>query len=164
MARPVERHVAEWEKLPADARAAWIRLLRVHREVTARIDGALAKEHAITLVEWDGLVRIAGAGAEGVRMTELANVVLLTASGLTRLVERLERRGLVERRRGEKDARETYARVTPRGLDLLAQAARAHNRELQAHFLDALTEGDVERLARILGKVLDADAKCAFHG
>lgn len=155
-------HEQEWAKLTSAQRAAWIRLLAVHRDVTSKVDAALQAEHGLSLVEWDALVRLAPA-ERGARMRDLAELVLLTPSGLSRLVDRLASRGLVERAASAGDARETLVKVTPRGLALLAEAAPCHNEELKAHFFDPLGAEDVAKLASILGTIVDADAACARH-
>lgn len=152
-------------KLAPAQREAWIRLLAVHRGVSERLGSALEEEHGLSLAEWDVLVHLAPAEA-GLRMSDLADLVLLTPSGMTRLMARLEERGLVERRRGEDDARATYAVVTRRGMDLLAKAAPTHNEELQAHFLDHLSAEECARLAELLRKVDEGarEARCERHG
>lgn len=153
-----------WMKLAPAQREAWIRLLAAHRRVTAALGSALEDEHGLSLAEWDVLVHLAPT-EDGVRMSDLADLVLLTPSGMTRLMGRLEERGLVERHRSEDDARATLARITKRGLDLLAKAAPLHNEELKTHFLDGLTVDECEKLAALLRKVDEASrrADCPRH-
>lgn len=153
-------HDATWARLNDAQRGAWLGLLRVHRDVVRRLDAALSREHGLTLAEWDALVHVAG---RRVRMGELAQHVLLSASGMTRMMERLESRGLVERHRGEADARESWATITRAGLDLLARAAPTHNEELEAHFLHALTPQETETLAALMQKVVTTPSACARH-
>ncbi|HEX9340698.1 MAG TPA: MarR family winged helix-turn-helix transcriptional regulator [Thermoplasmata archaeon] len=148
-------HVEEWGKLSVAERAAWINLLRVHRSVTDRLNSVLARNHGLTLAEWDALVHLAGA-KEGIRMGDLAERILLSPSGMTRMIDRLEAKGLVERRTGKTDAREALVGVTGGGLNLLAEAAPTHNRALETHFLRVLTPAEVRRLAALLTKVADS--------
>jgi DNA-binding MarR family transcriptional regulator len=98
-----------------------------------------------------------------VRMSDLADNLLLTPSGLTRMMARLEERGLVQRTRGTTDARETYATLTKRGAEVLAKAAPLHNEELKAHFLHALTPDECATLAALLGKVAAEPVACPRH-
>lgn len=154
-------HQVEFLKLPAPQRKAWIHLLAVHRGVTQPLDEALQREHGISLAEWDALVHLPE--GEGVRMTDLASVLLLTPSGLTRMMARLEERGLVARRRGTEDARESYASLTRKGAEVLAKAAPLHNEELRAHFLAPLGPDDAAALAHLLGKVAAATPACPRH-
>ena len=155
-------HQVEFQRLPSAQRGAWLNLLLVHRRVTQHLDAALDELHGLTLAEWDALVHVPD-GDAGVRMTDLAGRLLLSPSGLTRMMERLEKRGLVARRRGAEDARETYVALTRQGLALLAAAAPTHNEELKAHFLHALTLDESAALAELLGKVAAAPAACPRH-
>ena len=86
-------------------------------------------------------------------MGELAEAALVTASGITRIVERLERDGLAERVRGRQDERRTFVRITPAGLDVLAQATPFHLAGVRELFLDRLTVEEREQLASIFGRL-----------
>jgi DNA-binding MarR family transcriptional regulator len=87
------------------------------------------------------------------RMSQLAEAVLLTRGGLTRLVDRLERRGLVERRKCPSDARGFHAVLTPDGLRRLEEARPSHLADVRRRFLDLLAPDDLERLAAIWERV-----------
>lgn len=140
-------HQREWRKLSEDQRAAWSGFLRVHADVTLALDGELQDRHRLSLSEYDVLVQLSlGAGSER-RMWELADAVLLSRSGLTRLVERLERNGLATRRRAPEDARATIASITDDGLQRLAEATPTHLAGVRRLFLEPLGEPRARSLA-----------------
>ena len=113
------------------------------------LDAELRDQHELSLSDYDVLVRLARAPRRELRMTDLANRVLLSPSGLTRAVDRLVRRGLVERAALERDARVTLARLTDTGLNLVRRAARTHLDGIRRHFTGRLTPDQ-------LGDVADA--------
>lgn len=88
-------------------------------------------------------------------MTELAGAVLLSRSGLTRLVDRLTRDGLVTRQACEDDARGTYAVLTPDGLSRLRKAAKVHLRGVEEHMTGRLTESELGILTQVLDRLDD---------
>ena len=95
--------------------AAWRGMLRTHRDVVARLDAELEREHGLPLTSYEVLISLADAPDGRLRMGELAGALLLSRSGLTRLVDRLERQGMVERERCEDDARGYFAVITAAG-------------------------------------------------
>src|SRR3954447_424912 len=107
--------------------AAWIGLLRTRERLMHELDRELEHAHGISLAEYDVLMQLDAAPGGNLRMAELADAVLLTRSGLTRLVDRLERRGLVERRRGPSDARGLWAVLTDAGAQQLGEPAVTHS-------------------------------------
>jgi DNA-binding MarR family transcriptional regulator len=88
-------------------------------------------------------------------MTELADAVLLSRSGLTRLVDRLERQGLVQREACLTDGRGLFAVLTDKGYERLRAASGTHLRGVQRHFVSQLGLRDLRTLQRMLDKVLD---------
>jgi DNA-binding MarR family transcriptional regulator len=155
MSRP-HRHVELWRRVPASDRRAWSGLLRVYRCIVPRLDGELEREHRLSLSAYDVLVQVSSADS-GLRMGQLADEVLLSPSGLTRLVDRLVDAGLVERRRGETDVRQTYVSITEQGLDLVADATATHLRAVHALFLDRLDPDEKRILAKAFTRILEAD-------
>lgn len=151
MTRP--RHVDEWQRLPQRDRDAFTGFLRVHRDLVPRLDADLERAHGISLSSYDLLVKLSHAPPEGRSMSELAEAALVTASGVTRIVERLERDGLAARSRGAGDERRTYARITGAGLDLLARATPGHLDAIRELFLDRLSVEDREQLAGIFTRL-----------
>jgi DNA-binding MarR family transcriptional regulator len=132
--------------LTAEEMRAWQALLHAHHEVIGKLDRELREEHGLPLAAYDVLVRLARAPDGALRMTDLADRVLLSPSGLTRLVDRLVARGLVERRTDPDDGRVALASLTDAGRFEVRRAARTHLRGIREHFTGRLSEsqlGDV---------------------
>jgi DNA-binding MarR family transcriptional regulator len=144
---------------PDDPRLrAWIAFLQAHAAVTRRLEAELQAEQRLSLADYDALVQLAIAPDRRLRMSELADRVVLSRSGVSRLVDRLEGHGLVARRACPTDARGSWAEVTPLGLERLRAAAPVHLRGVDAHFLAHIDEADhavivaaLERVVRQLG-------------
>lgn len=137
---------------PVELRA-WQALLHAHHDVVATLDEELREEHGLSFGAYDVLVRLARAPGRRLRMTELARRVMLSPSGLTRMVDRLVEDGLVARDRSDPDARVTHARLTDRGRDAARRAARTHLRGIREHFTDRLTERQLVAVAEALEAV-----------
>ena len=129
---------------------AWQALLHAHHQVTRTLDAELRAEHGLPLNAYDVLLRLARAPDRCLRMTELAERVLMSPSGLTRVVDRLVADGLVQRDRFEGDARVMLARLTDQGRRLLRRAAATHLRGIREHFTGRLTETQLRQLASAL--------------
>jgi DNA-binding MarR family transcriptional regulator len=139
----------EWTRLAPEQREAWIGFLRAHAQVVKQLDDELEAEHGLPLTSYDVLVQLARAGAEGMQMCDLAEAIVLSRSGLTRLVERLEREGLVARRRGEQDSRTVFAAVTDAGRRRVRETSPTHLDGVRRRFLARLSDDDLRHLARI---------------
>ena len=139
--------------LSAKELAAWRGLLVTHSRLVAALDEELEREHGLPLGSYEVLLQLADAEDHSLRMGELADHLLLSRSGLTRLVDRLATRGLVERHSCPSDRRGTYARLTPAGLELFRSARPTHLRGVRERFLEPLSAADQERLALIWGKI-----------
>jgi DNA-binding MarR family transcriptional regulator len=140
---------------PDDPRLrAWIAFLQAHAVVTRRLEAELSAERGLALADYDALVQLAIADDRRLRMSELADRVVLSRSGVSRLVDRLESDGLVARRACPTDARGSWAELTPAGLDRLRHAAPVHLRGVDAHFLSPIAEEDREGLVRALEAVV----------
>jgi DNA-binding MarR family transcriptional regulator len=135
--------------------AAWRTFLRAHATVVRRLEAELVAEHDLPLASYDVLVQLSEAPGRALRMTELAERVLLSRSGLTRLVDRLERDGLVSRRACPDDARGTLAVLTDGGLERLRAAWPTHLRGVCEHVTGRLSEDELAVLQRLLGRLLD---------
>jgi DNA-binding MarR family transcriptional regulator len=129
--------------------AAWRAFLRAHASITRALEAELEAEQDLSLASYDVLVQLAEAPDRRLRMTELADAVLLSRSGVTRLVDRLEKGGLVARCRVASDGRGVAARLTEAGLDRLRTASRTHLRGVGQHFVNRLDEADLQILERI---------------
>jgi DNA-binding MarR family transcriptional regulator len=125
---------------------AWQALLHAHYSITRVLDAELRSEHGISLDAYDVLLRLARAPNHSLRMSQLADRVLIAPSTLTRRVDRLVANGLVERTRIPDDSRGMVAHLTDRGLAALRRAARTHLGGIRQHFTGHLSD---EQLAEI---------------
>jgi DNA-binding MarR family transcriptional regulator len=139
---------------------AWVRLLRVHAATTRQFNAELVAEHGLTMNDFDVLVQLAAAPDGMLRRVDLAERVLLTPSGITRLLEGLEGAGYVERRSCESDARVSYALLTDAGREKLEQAKITHRASVKALFAERYSEDEVETLVALLERLPAVDAAC----
>ena len=130
--------------------------LRAHAAVVAALGAELEAERDLPLPWYDVLVSLSDCGGR-LRMQELADRVLFSRSGLTRLVDRMAGAGLVTRERCEDDRRGTFAVLTDAGARRLRDAAGVHLRGIDAHFASHLTDADVAALRSVLAKILTAE-------
>jgi len=147
--------------------AAWRAFLQAHARITRRLDEELQAAHGLSLAEYDALLQIAHSPGRRVRMNVLANRVLLSRSGITRLVDRLEADGSVERMACSTDARGQEAALTPAGLDRLRTAAGTHLDGVRRYFLGRFDATDLDAIERSLGRVaaaLEPDTRPASEG
>lgn len=117
---------------------AWREFLRAHARLTRRMETDLVREQRLSLAAYDVLVQLAEAPQHRLRMTDLADALLLSRSGVTRLVGRLEQIGLVARCRAAGDGRGVVAELTDRGLDRLRTASATHVGGVSRHFAGQL--------------------------
>jgi DNA-binding MarR family transcriptional regulator len=129
---------------------AWQALLHAHHQIIRTLDVELRAEHELSMAEYDVLLRLARAPGRSLRMTELAERVMMSPSGVTRVVDRLVGAGLVERDRFEGDARVMLARLTPSGRRVLREAARTHLRGIREHFTGLLSQAQLRNVASAL--------------
>jgi DNA-binding MarR family transcriptional regulator len=138
---------------------AWRAFLTAHGRLSRRLDEELRAEHGLSLAEYDTLLQIASADGR-LRMHQLSERVLLSRSGITRLVDRLVNDGLVERCACSSDARGAEAVLTPRGLDRLREASRTHLRGIDSYFVGVIAPDDLAVVERSLGGVAARVAAC----
>lgn len=127
--------------------AAWRGFLRAHTALTHALDAELVEGHGLALSSYEVLLFLAEAPAGRMRMSELADRVLLSRSGLTRLADRLARDGLIERRPCSEDARGWFAALTPKGRELFDEARRTHLDGVRRRFVGAFSDEELELLA-----------------
>ena len=144
--------------LTDDEGAAWEGFLRAHSTIMRALSGELEQADGMSLSSYDVLLHLARAPKRRLRMTELAEAVVLSPSGLTRLVERLERDGLVARIKSADDARGAYATLTDRGRARLRKATRSHLTGIRQHFLSQLTPQELQILGDIWQRLLTQHA------
>jgi len=135
--------------------AAWHGMMRLHALALRELDQALTRHHGISVRAFDVLITLFNAPDQRLRMSELAERVMLSPSGLTRLVERLERERLVERQSDPADARSAHAALTDPGRGRLDEARTTHNAVIRARFTDRLDIAELRAVGRIWDKVLD---------
>jgi DNA-binding MarR family transcriptional regulator len=129
--------------------AAWRGVLEVHARVTQQLDAQMQAEHGLTLSAYEVLMFLADAHEHRLRMSEIADRVLLSRSGCTRLVDRLVDQGYVTRCAADYDGRGLYAELTAAGLTKITAARKTHRDGIRRFFLDHLTPTDQIALADI---------------
>jgi DNA-binding MarR family transcriptional regulator len=137
---------------------AWRGMLRVHAALVKELDAELEAQHGLPVTSYDVLVNLSEAPEGRLRMRDLAEAVLLSRSGLTRLVDRLAREGLLKRVPCPSDARGAFAEITAAGREKLAEARPTHLAGVRARFLDRLAPDELERLATAWERVLPGAA------
>jgi len=138
--------------------AAWRGFLRVHSELIHRLDADLAAANDLPLRSYEVLLLLEGAPARRLRMTDLSRSALLSPSGVTRLVDRLAREGLVERERCPEDGRGYNAVLTTAGQERLTAARATHLEGVRRLFLDRLGDDDLPRIAAYWEKLVPGAA------
>jgi DNA-binding MarR family transcriptional regulator len=132
---------------------AWQALLHAHHRVVRILDAELRNGHGLTMGDYDVLLRLARAPDRRLRMSDLAERVMISPSGLTRAVDALVRDGWVERCRDQSDARVVHARLTDAGLERLRAASRTHLNGVREHFTGRLSEDQLREVADALGVI-----------
>lgn len=139
--------------LDRDELAAWRGMLRVHASMTRQLDLELTRAHDLPLSSYEVLLFLNDAPDGRLRMSELADGVLLSRSGLTRLVDRLERGGLIERERCADDARGWFAIITHEGRRLFADARETHLAGVRDRFLAHFSREELQELGKLWDRV-----------
>jgi DNA-binding MarR family transcriptional regulator len=146
MPPPSSAAVAPNELTPTEL-AAWRGMLRVHAALVRELDAELEHAHGLPLTHYDVLIYLRSAPGRRLRMAELADSVLLSRSGVTRLVDRLERDGLLVRHTCSSDGRGCFAVLTDKGEELLARARPTHLAGVHRRFLAHFSEEELEAMA-----------------
>jgi DNA-binding MarR family transcriptional regulator len=154
------------QRSPEPGFAAWISFLRAHAAVTRELSARLEAQHGLTLSDFDVLVQLYSAPGRRMRRVDIARSVLLTASGITRLLDGLECAGWVAKARCETDARVTYAVLTESGVAKFEAARQTHLADVEELFASTFDHGERETLAELLGRLPLADTSdaCAPAG
>jgi DNA-binding MarR family transcriptional regulator len=132
---------------------AWVGLLRAHAAATRRFNRELMTSHGLTINDFEVLVHLAHADGGRLRRVDLAERVLLTASGITRLLDGLERSKLVCKASCAADARVTYAEITPAGRALLSDARESHVEGVRALFAERFSPEELRELTGLLERL-----------
>lgn len=139
----------------------WVKFMRAHSAITRELSARLEAQHGLTLNDYDVLVQLYFAEGHRLRRVDLARSVLLTASGITRLLDGLERAGWVEKARCDSDARVTYAVLTKEGLAKFEEARETHIGDVEELFGSRLSAEDIGTIGDLLGRLPLADTACA---
>jgi DNA-binding MarR family transcriptional regulator len=135
--------------------AAWGTFLRAHAHVTRVLEHELQEAKDLSLADYDVLYQLAAAEGTRLRMSELADRLLLSRSGATRLVDRLESAGLVRRASCATDRRGLWAHLTEPGRQRLRDATPTHLSGVCEHFLDRIPARELDRLRRTLERIVE---------
>jgi DNA-binding MarR family transcriptional regulator len=138
---------------PPQQLEAWIAFLRSHSAITRELSAQLQREHGLTLNDYEVLLHLSHAEGGMMRRVDLAQTVLLTASGITRLLEGLERGGFVCKETCSSDARVSYAKLTEEGAQKLSDAAITHLRGIDELFLGRYSDAELATLAELLSRL-----------
>jgi DNA-binding MarR family transcriptional regulator len=132
---------------------SWITFLRSHAAITRELSAQLQREHGLTLNDYEVLLHLSQAEDGRMRRVDLAERVLLTASGITRLLEGLERSGFVCKDTCDSDARVSYAKLTDDGRAKLRAAGVTHLRGIDELFLGRYSGSELATLAELLSRL-----------
>jgi DNA-binding MarR family transcriptional regulator len=141
--------LAKWSDVHADA---WVGLLATHKRLTRALEAELEAEHGLTLSALEALGRLAAADARSLRLSALATECGLSLSRVSRIIDALEARELVQRRSSAGDARAVEAHLTDAGLDLVRSAQASHFAAVQQRFFEQLSPGEIASLAEIFAR------------
>ena len=138
---------------------AFAALIRAHAAATRRLSAQLSADHGLTLSDYEVLLRLVRASDRRMRRVDIAEQVLLTASGITRLLDGLEASGLVERASCASDRRVVYAVLTDDGLSKLREASRSHLAQIDALFRASLDDEELDGLTKLLTRLGDGETE-----
>jgi len=153
MAKPAEGPLDELQF------RAWRAFIYVYTAVVPTLDQELARAQGVSFNQFEVLTLLRIADGRGLRMSDLASRVVLSPSGVTRAVDQLERKGLVERCVFEGDKRGYLATLTPEGRAFLRKTTKVHLKGVREHFLNHLSRTDLDHLATALEAVLDGEGR-----
>lgn len=136
-------------------RRAWRDILRLHALLTPLMDEELRTGSPVDLNTYDAMLHIFEAGEFGLQMNALAKRIVMSRSGLTSVVDRLEQRGLVERRPDPDDRRATRICLTEEGEAIFREAAKVHFQSIDQHFLSHLTEQEATTIVDVIERIID---------
>lgn len=142
--------VADVEKVTEHELSAWRFFIKAHAKIIGKIEEDLAEQKRVPLTTYDVLIALFEAPDRKLRFGELNKKVVLSKSGLTRLVDRLEQEGLIRREKSEEDRRGAYAALTEVGETELRKAWPIYASGIKQYFAAPLSEGDLHSLLNAL--------------
>jgi DNA-binding MarR family transcriptional regulator len=140
-------------QLSSTAIQAFVRLVQGHAVATRALSADLVSDHGLTINDYEALLRLSRAEDNRLKRVELAESLVLTPSGVTRLLDGLERAGYVGKGSCEADARITYAVLTEAGRDKLREASTSHVAQVCAFFEERFDDDELATLAELLGRL-----------
>jgi DNA-binding MarR family transcriptional regulator len=140
---------------------SWVSFLRAHSAITRQLNADLLNVHGLTLNDYEVLLMLSRAEGRRMRRVDLAQTVVLTASGITRLLDGLERAGFVEKDSCATDGRVSYAKLTATGQAKLKAAAATHLRGVEELFTGRFSDPELVELATLLGRLPLRGKDCA---
>ena len=135
-------------------------LLGAHATLTRELSTQLVKEHGLTMSEYEVLLLLSREPEQAMRRIDLSREVRLSPSGITRMLDRLEATGLVEKGSCSSDARVTYAVLTEVGMKKLRECSPDHFAAIERLIGERLSEDEVESLSQLLSRLSDLDDDC----
>jgi DNA-binding MarR family transcriptional regulator len=141
----------------ATAIEAFVRLVRANAAVTRQLSAQLTADHGLNLSAYEALLRLARAPDSRLRRVDLANGILLSPGGVTRLLDGLERQGFVERDECASDRRVSYAVLTKAGRDKLREASKSHTRQIRELLGGPYDEDELAQLVALLDRLPGVD-------
>src|SRR3954470_17560254 len=136
---------------------AFVRLVRANAAVTRQLSAQLSADHGLSINAYEALLLLARAPEPRMRRVDLAGELLLTAGGVTRLLEGLEREGFVARDTCSSDRRVTYAVLTEAGRDKLREASKSHTRQIRELLGSPYEENELAHLVALLDRLPGVD-------
>jgi DNA-binding MarR family transcriptional regulator len=131
---------------------AWLSFVRTHSRLWDRVEAQMRRDHGLTMARYDVLAQLVNAGGR-LGLSDLASSIMLSQSGVSKLLDRMEQSNLVRRDPDPRDARSTFATITPRGRSMVEEARQGHHDLLQRAFGDALDDRDLADLVRIMSRI-----------
>jgi DNA-binding MarR family transcriptional regulator len=134
---------------------AWMAFVRTHARLWDQVEAQMRRDHGITMARYDVLAHLNMAGGR-LGLSELASSMVLSPSGLSKLLDRMEDSGMIQREPDPRDGRSAFATITPTGRALVTKARASHHRFLQEAFGSALGRRDADDLIRIMRNIQSA--------
>src|SRR3954452_15253888 len=136
---------------------AFVRLVRANAAVTRQLSAQLSADHGLSINAYEAMLLLARAPDRRLRRVDLAGGLLLTAGGVTRLLDGLERDSFVAREECSSDRRVTYAVLTETGRDKLREASKSHTRQIRELLGGPYDEDELAQLAALLDRLPGVD-------
>ena len=143
---------------------SFVSLVRAYTHATRELNAQLTVDHGLTISDYEVLLRLARAPDRRMRRVDLAQQVLLTASGITRLLDGLEKHGYVTRAACDSDRRVVYAVLTDDGATKLREASATHVVQIEDYFTSRYEQSELTELAALLGRIELGDALDCTEG